>query len=122
MRPHVLRHEEERVYVGVERGEPLLLGQVGNVPVNRVLEGVVQREDVDAAQRLQRPVHGLFAIAHVPQVCAEEEALLAVTFDFLLRLLRVGILLRQVHDEAVGALHGVEHGDGSPYPRVGTCD
>jgi len=105
---------------GVVKGE-YALGQVLDVLNHHLVRSVIH-QDVDLTHRLQRLVNDLLAVLPLRQVRREQVALAALLLDQPLRLLRVALLLRQVHDEAVGALHGVEHSGGTSDAAVTARD
>ena len=109
------------VNVSVESVLPLLLRQIENAVHNHLVRMVVE-QDVDAAHLAQRLVHNLLAVGLLLQIHSQQVDLAAVALDFLLRLLGVLLLLRQVRDQSLGALHGEEDGCRLADSTVSTCD
>ena len=106
-----------------ERGQRLAgsLGQVGDVLPHHLIRGIVD-EDIKAAQRRHSLIHNSLAVLLRGEVRGVEDAPAAVLLDQALGFLRVVFFRGQVGDEAVGALHGEQHGDGAPDSRVAARD
>ena len=122
MRAHVLGDEEKRMDIGVERRQPLLLGQARDVVVPRLLHSVVQHQHVNPPHRPQHLVHHLPAGRLRPQVHGVQVTAGPCGLDARTRLLRVRLLRGQVRNEDVGALHGVEDGGGAADAGVAAGD
>ena len=121
MRQSVLGHVEEGVDVGVEGELPLLLGEILDV-LDHVLVGGVVDEDVDGTHLLESSVDNLLAVLLLLEVDLEQVALAAVCLDLLLCDLCVLLLDLEVGNQAVGALHGVQNGDGAANAGVASGD
>jgi hypothetical protein len=83
---------------------------------------MVVYQDVYATHLLDSLLNDLLAVLAVLQVGRVCVALLSLLLDQLDGLLRIVLLLGQVGDEAVGALHREEDGHGASNARVATCD
>jgi hypothetical protein len=121
VRKSVLGHVEEGVDVGSKGELPLLLGEILDV-LNHVLVGGVVDEDVDGTHLLKSEVDDLLAVLLLLEVDLDQVALAAVCLDLLLGLLCVLLLDLEVGNQAVGALHGVQDGDGATDTGVTSGD
>lgn len=83
---------------------------------------MVVEENVQSSHCLDGLFYRLDAVLLLGQVGGEEVALSTVSLDLLLGLLRILLFLGQVGDEGVGALHGEQHGRGSPDAAVSAGD
>lgn len=121
VRQSVLGHVEERVDVGVEGELPLLLSKILDI-LDHVLVGSVVDKNVDSAHLLDSGIDNLLAVLLLLEIDLEQVTLAAVCLDLLLGDLCVLLLDLEVGDQAVGALHGVQDGNGATNAGVTSGD
>lgn len=107
--------------VSVEGLQPLILRDIED-GLAHVLEGMVVDENVDGSHRLQRLLDGLLARVGGPQIGFVQVDLATFVLDHLLRVVGIFLLFRQVGDEDLCSLHGVQNGSGSANARVASGD
>ena len=83
---------------------------------------MVVEHDVDLPELLQGCVHNLLAILLLGQIKGEQFASPSVFLGFLLSLLSIALLFRQVRDKTVSTFHGEEDGGSTANAGVTTGD
>lgn len=84
--------------------------------------GGVVDDDVDGSHVGQGLVDEFLAYLLGPQIAGEQVAFAATLLDFLLGDLGIALFLGEVIDQAIGALHGIENGDGTTDTAVAAGD
>lgn len=121
MRQSVFGHVEEGVDVGVEGELPLLLSEILDI-LDHVLVGSVVDKNVDGTHLLKGSIDNLLAVLLLLEIDLKQVALATVRLDLLLGNLCVLLLNLKVGDQAVGALHGVQDGNGATDTGVTSGD
>jgi len=118
VRQRIFGHGKHLQDVALERALDIVEVNLGKVLAHDLLGGVVD-EHVDNPKSLDMLVDGLLALLVVHQVAGDQQALAALLLDHLLGVLGVGLLLGEVDDADVGALAGVEDGNGTADAGTG---
>jgi hypothetical protein len=121
VRQSILGHVEERMDVSSKSELPLLLGKILDI-LNHVLVGSVVDKNVDGTHLLKSGIDNFLAVLLLLEVALDQVALAAICLDLLLGLLCILLLDFEVGDQAVGALHGVQDGDGAADAGVASGD
>ncbi len=117
----VLGEEEERMDVGVEGVQPLVLGEIIDALLD-FLGAVVQDQDVDGAHQLSCLLSNGLALLHLSQVGSNEVQFAALLLSKTLGLLSILLLLWQVNNGRLSTLHGIKDGGSTSNTRVSTSD
>lgn len=107
--------------VRIKRMQPLLLRNLRDILRHHLIRMIV-KQDIDSPHLAHRLFHNLLAIPLLLQIRRIQMTFPAVVLYELLRLLGIFLLLGQVCDEAVCALHGEEHGGRATYAGVAAGD
>lgn len=109
VRKGVLGEEEEGVNVCGEGVDPLVFGEVVDL-LDHHLVAVVQDEDVDVAHQLQCLLDNVLAGLVASEIGGDAVQLASLLLHESDGLLSILLLLWQVDDRALCALHGVQDG------------
>lgn len=98
-----------------------LLFQIFDV-LNHILRPGVVHKNIDATHLFHGGLNYLLAVLLAAQICREQVTFLTQLLDSALRLICILLFLRQVGDQARGALHRKQDGSCTANTRITTCD